>query len=127
MDVNRDSKGFKCEKCDYATDIKSYLTKHLLRGHSNYVVKHVKVSVNCSDCNKTFSSTDNLKRHKNAIHLKLKPFKCNTCSFATAKKDRIVNHNKVHNIENVPEDKVGVMDDFIEKLTLHCFAGQPRL
>jgi hypothetical protein len=55
----------------------------------------------CDICNKIFSSKSKVKRHKNNIHLKLKPYECNKCGFKCSQKENL----KVHSCGGEQENK----------------------
>ena len=64
-----------CPKCG-----KSYVQKRNLVRHRK---QHHKLDDGpcfpCSQCDKKFTMSDDLHSHTNSVHLKIKPFKCETC------------------------------------------------
>jgi len=49
---------------------------------------------NCNDCGASFIGKNHLKRHINAVHLKLKPYECDQCNMSFAKKNHLNAHIK---------------------------------
>ena len=47
---------------------------------------------NCNDCGGSFRDKGHLKRHINAVHLKLKPYECDQCKIAFAQKYDLQRH-----------------------------------
>ena len=50
------------------------------------------MSFTCSQCNKSFSSKQNLEKHLDSVHLKLKPFNCNQCDKSFPSKQNLDRH-----------------------------------
>uniref|UniRef100_V5G9B5 C2H2-type domain-containing protein n=1 Tax=Anoplophora glabripennis TaxID=217634 RepID=V5G9B5_ANOGL len=79
---------------------------------------------NCSICCKTFSRSDNLKRHLSSIHssnshLKMKMYKCSVCSMQSTYKNNVIRHlKKVHAVEECEEPSSSyeqINDDVIQQ------------
>ena len=72
-----------CPECG-----KSYVQKRNLVRHRK---QHHKLDDGprfpCSQCDKKFTMSDDLHSHTNSVHLKIKPFKCETCK-------RLFAHNR---------------------------------
>ena len=82
---------FKCEKCDYKTDVKSSLNRHIKSVHDG--VKDIL----CPDCDFKCSFNGNLKQHIKSIHTKIKDFECDICDFKCNSKNYLTKHiNRVH-------------------------------
>ena len=100
-----------CNQCDYTTALKQDLKKHMevlhiidnTRGNwtvekrskggnesNNAVGKHFK----CSNCDYKSPVENKLKRHFNAVHLKIKDFACWQCSFRSSYKAHLYTHMK---------------------------------
>jgi len=52
--------------------------------------------LNCNACGKQFSTKYNLRKHVEALHLKLKPYTCQTCTKTFAYKHSYCQHMQVH-------------------------------
>jgi len=50
----------------------------------------------CDICGKTFWDSHKVRKHKNAVHLGIKPFKCNVCGKAFADNDLLKGHKQTH-------------------------------
>lgn len=72
--VNRSlKKKWACTLCDYSTDIKTGLRRHILT--------HTKAKPHkCGECGKCFTRQDSLTRHHKSIHTKESKYKCDFCS-----------------------------------------------
>ena len=80
-----------CPICKRSQSTKEELTNHLKM--------HDEKRSQCPSCGKLFKSISHLKDHQNAVHLKLRPFKCEFCnmSFGDRKTRRV--HEKSHTEE----------------------------
>ena len=67
----------QCEDCESSFTQKGSLANHILRKHSGLETEH-----SCKECDKKFDSKSQLKRHSK-IHLKVRHFQCEYCSFTT--------------------------------------------
>ena len=48
----------------------------------------------CNECGKPFQNANNLEIHVNAVHLKLKQYKCEKCSYASGHPSNLICHVK---------------------------------
>ena len=56
----------------------------------------------CKECDREFGKYNHLKKHIQNIHLKLKPFSCELCDYASSSKDRLISHVTLkHNKGNI--------------------------
>ncbi|XP_063706484.1 zinc finger protein 558-like [Culicoides brevitarsis] len=70
--LNLQAKTYRCQYCS-----KVYFTSELLNQH---LLLHVNPDhYQCGNCNKSFVTHNNLKRHINAVHLGIKSFICEVC------------------------------------------------
>ncbi|CAD7013638.1 zinc finger protein 713 [Ceratitis capitata] len=86
---NHMEKKFKCEFCDrcYAMqgDLNNHMSSHT--GDKPFI---------CELCGKAFRTRTKLRFHNNAIHLKLREFKCTMCTKDFLKKRDLNDHIKAH-------------------------------
>lgn len=98
-------KTVQCEHCSYKARFKKELMDHMKAIHTELLPKNIfDKLLECKICGKKFASPSKLKRHQN-IHIGLKPFKCDKCSYATASKQHLERHNRKinHNQRNRTE------------------------
>lgn len=70
--LNLQAKTYRCQYCD-----KIYFTSELLNQH---LLLHVNPDYFlCGLCSKSFATHNNLKRHINAVHLRIKSYICEVC------------------------------------------------
>ena len=81
-------KKFRCERCPYATALKSDLKKHVERVHEK-IRSHV-----CKDCGFAASEKGTLKNHILRKHEKIKNHVCNECGKAFPLKYYLKKHGK---------------------------------
>jgi hypothetical protein len=78
----------KCEFCDYTTNKKSNLTRHIKTRHKK--IKNLK----CEFCDYITDKKSNLTRHIKTRHENLKNLKCEFCDYITDKKVNLTRHIK---------------------------------
>ena len=93
-------KNLQCDLCQYKATRKDSLRKHL-QNHTNLKVtqkqsreqnKEKERKLNCDNCEKTFTTSASLRKHKTWHTDYPKPFKCNTCGYATHAERILRNH-----------------------------------
>ena len=89
--IHLKEKRFKCNDCEFKTNIKESLTKHM-RSHTN------EKPFECNTCGKMFSSQSSLSFHKRSIHLKEKRYSCSICDYKSNQKSRMDEHEGTHSI-----------------------------
>ena len=84
----------KCEKCDYETNTRDKLVKHIKRAHLPREI------YKCEECGKSFNKSDDLKYHAN-YHRQLKlEYPCTECDKVYHRPDSRKNHLRlVHKIK----------------------------
>uniref|UniRef100_A0A336M3V1 CSON009351 protein n=1 Tax=Culicoides sonorensis TaxID=179676 RepID=A0A336M3V1_CULSO len=121
--VSEEKIWFNCEMCNYHTDIRKYLTKHISSQHDPNPIE-------CTECQKLFSRPA-LKKHM-LIHIRA--FKCLVCekSFATGWK---LNYHvqRLHpEIENLVQDignsipKTEVLEN-VPEIPVQCRTNENKL
>ena len=125
-------KRFRCKICNYASyykkTIKSHLTSHNKnQERSNTIADNStqkdleKKELNsqkrynkpqCHICKRTFHHMYYVRRHIRAVHLKVRPHKCSSCSHRTFSKGDLIKNMRVHekcknsvsrNVENISQ------------------------
>ncbi|KAM7349228.1 uncharacterized protein ACRADG_008248 [Cochliomyia hominivorax] len=61
-----------------------------------HLKSHDEKRLQCPWCGKLFSRSSHLKDHQNAVHLKLRPFKCDFCELAFGDRKARLVHQKSH-------------------------------
>ena len=84
-------KSFACSKCDFKTTYKYGLDKHVKVVHENFK-PHQCTYPNCSF--KGTANKANLDIHIRAVHLKVKDHVCDLCGYATVDKHTLLAHKK---------------------------------
>ncbi|KAH3706474.1 zinc finger protein 235-like [Dreissena polymorpha] len=85
---------YQCKECDKAFKAPAALRKHALQHKA-----HREKTFFCSMCDKSFFEKVRLKQHE-YVHLGLKPYKCNFCSYSCAFNGNLCKHKKsVHPLE----------------------------
>lgn len=87
---------YTCNECGKEYSRKDRLSYHLRMQHSK------KSSQNCQKykcekkkCGYKFTRRTDLNRHRRAVHLKMREYKCNDCGQNFAQKSNMLNHQKV--------------------------------
>ena len=77
LDSHKTTKDYSCEVCGHSFKHKISLAQHR-KTHDESLEK----SLTCELCSLKFTTADNLKRHINVIHNKIKLFNCEVCERA---------------------------------------------
>ena len=84
-------KGYKCNTCTKSFVTKSMLKEHIDQKHSKSALKK---KIASEKSGTSFDSKKNLESRSNSHHLKLKLFKCNSCSKYFSKKSVMLGHHR---------------------------------
>ena len=84
---------FESENCQYTALRARDIQSHVGRQHLNL---NEKQKHQCSYCYKFYTEDRSLKEHIKAVHLKIKPHKCNVCGVSFAKKYNLKDHLTRH-------------------------------
>ena len=90
----------KCSECEYTTQIKSYLSKHLKS-------KHAPLSIACDSCGKKFRKNRQLKLHELEKHSGI-IFKCDICTYKSPRSRDVNRHNLWVHDKTTPDYTCGV-------------------
>ena len=81
-------------KCEYPDCNFTGLARNQVKRHVEIV--HLKVKkFECAHCQKGFYKKDSLEEHTNGVHLNIKNLECDVCDFATAYTSTLKEHKKV--------------------------------
>ena len=100
---------YDCNFCDRQFNYEDLLNKHQKAAHqfkqnaksmrnSNQSDVQQNSSFKCNVCQKGFAKNYKLKRHFDAVHLKIKSFQCGTCNKSFGQKTDLISH--IHNIHS---------------------------
>ena len=120
-------KNFLCDKCDKSFIFQSSFEYHVKNSCKNSedceiinAKRKEKSKLVCTKCGKMYSSTNDLKRHIDSFHLKLKQFKCTKCPAAFTREGSLQYHIKTLHENNYEEhpcsqcDKVFKLNDSLK-------------
>ena len=116
--VHSEIKAFVCDKCDFKTTYKYGLKKHEKVVHNDYK-PHKCTYPNCSF--KGTANKANLDIHIRAVHLKIKDHVCDICGYATVDKHTLLSHKKgVHDgIKDLICSTCGYVTSYAKALQRH--------
>jgi KRAB domain-containing zinc finger protein len=77
--------------------MKSIAHKSFVLYHNNFFVNvSNKMELHCDECDQVFTNKKNKYRHMKAVHLKIKPFKCDKCEKSFPYDNMKSYHKEVH-------------------------------
>ncbi|KYN31515.1 Zinc finger protein 16 [Trachymyrmex septentrionalis] len=98
MRVHSDTRDYKCPDCEkcfkQASQLRNHRIMHLDR--KTLEVTRWYTSKTCDMCGKTYANSKCLKNHIQAVHSKLRPYVCNVCGHASARKAMLQMHLRQH-------------------------------
>ncbi|KAL6267543.1 hypothetical protein P5V15_000618 [Pogonomyrmex californicus] len=98
MRVHSDTRDYKCPDCGkcfkQASQLRNHRVMHLDR--KTLEVTRWYTSKKCDLCGKTYANSKCLKNHIQAVHSKLRPYVCNVCGHASARKAMLQMHLRQH-------------------------------
>ncbi|PNS16203.1 hypothetical protein CAC42_1966 [Sphaceloma murrayae] len=83
--------GKKAFECDFPGCGSVHATKAQLKVHK---ARHNPKEFNCENCDKVFTTQNQLKTHVNAVHKKQKHFKCPDCDYACDDSSNMSSHKR---------------------------------
>ena len=100
MNGTHNSERFDCSMCGTQFKHKKTLESHFKTVHGKVNFKHI----NCPHCEYKSSRNEHMQMHIDAVHLGLRPFKCDVCDKDFTQKTHLRTHQKnVH--ENVQDTR----------------------
>ena len=91
--THQESKQFKCDKCNFEAHQRVNLLRHEKRKHNNIPPE----VVICDKCNHTLSSKTGLKYHIETKHQRIQKFQCKICEFGCYRSDDLIKHvERIH-------------------------------
>ncbi|CAM1332793.1 Uncharacterised protein at_DN2400 [Pycnogonum litorale] len=139
---DRDKRIFGCDQCNYRTDRKNNLKRHVATMHDvcnksleccdisfpnkadlkNHTRFFHKDGYSCKICGRTFCRKALLKRHQ-TIHNGMKEFTCTICDYATSHKSNLERHRKVHAtsaVDDVSNDGIDTRNNIQQPCHYGC-------
>ncbi|CAH1780327.1 unnamed protein product [Owenia fusiformis] len=80
---------YYCRLCEFSSKYKGNLKMHMQRRHGEGTTNE---QILCTDCGKAFRFKDDLQKHVERVHLKVKKFQCEGCSKLCYDKQDLVRH-----------------------------------
>ena len=97
-----ENKGFDCTLCNVSYRRKRSLQLHIRKLHGDGDKEDVK-DIQCPQCHYKTHRNDHMKLHIDAVHLGLKPYKCDICGESFTQPTHVRTHKKhVHNDNEDP-------------------------
>jgi len=115
-------KNYSCGKCEYSAFRKDEVLRHEVKVHNI-----LERSFKCQNCDKDFTSANNMKRHKFDVHEKWKHHECQFCKASFRSPGRLSEHYaKKHmpsksNMKSFKCDVCSKEFDNKEKMRLHKY------
>ncbi|XP_014474772.1 PREDICTED: zinc finger protein 62-like isoform X1 [Dinoponera quadriceps] len=98
MRVHSETREYECSECGkcfkQASQLRNHRVMHLDR--KTLEVTRWYTSKKCDTCGKTYANSKCLKNHIQAVHSKLRPYVCNVCGHASARKAMLQMHYRQH-------------------------------
>ena len=116
--IHEKIKAFKCAKCD-----RTFKRLHHLQDHMK--LKHEPKGFQCDICYLEFALKRDLKKHKSAVHAKIKKYQCNFCDEQFAYTHVLAVHKKKNHLK-VKDVKCEYCDEmfyFISDKNMHVKTG----
>ncbi|XP_050301124.1 zinc finger protein 808-like isoform X2 [Anthonomus grandis grandis] len=95
---------FRCNNCDYETNLKAFIKRHMLIHTVKIEEKPIAETLKCSQCHFQTDHEKFLKRHQ-LSHKESKSYKCQKCKFETLYKVMFAKHIQAHNKAKKIKDK----------------------
>lgn len=99
---HKDDGDWKCEECDYQTNVATSLENHKkYSGHMVSYSQSLKNTIKCNNCDSFFKSKWDLRVHLKEKHIRYKPctkFQTNDCEFDD---ECLFYHKKINNLEHI--------------------------
>ena len=116
--IHEKIKAFKCDRCD-----RTFKRLHHVKDHMK--LKHESKEFKCDICYLEFALERDLKKHKSAVHAKIKKYKCNFCDKQFAYTHVLAVHKKKNHLK-VKDVKCEYCDEmfyFISDKNMHVKTG----
>ncbi|KAK6630903.1 hypothetical protein RUM44_003073 [Polyplax serrata] len=96
--IHSDVRAFTCKYCGKTFKQPSQLRNHIIihADKTGGQKPNWSRSKQCNICFKMYSDSKSLKKHKEEVHSKLRPFVCSVCGHASARKSMLLMHQRQH-------------------------------
>merc|ERR1712150_131930 len=87
-------KDYLCNHCDFLTISQAKIEQHIKNTHSNTIPVLKIKEFKCETCSYNTAQKHALFRHYASVHKDMDSFKCPSCDFTSAVKPKLIDHKQ---------------------------------